>query len=128
MRLNCCILSGRATKDVDVFLTREGKKSASFVLAVQKRKKEDGADFIPCKAYGATAEILEQYVKKGDPITVRGRLQTREYEHADGYRVKVYEVVVESIDLLPRPSRNPATTGDTDAFIEVVNNDPDLPF
>ena len=128
MRLNCCILSGRPTKDIDVYVMRDGKQSVSFVLAVQKRKKEDGADFIPVKAYGQTAEILEQYVKKGDPITVRGRLQVRDYEHPDGYRVKVYEVVADDVDLLPRATRNLATTGDSSEQFTEVANDPDLPF
>jgi single-strand DNA-binding protein len=88
---------GRATKDIELRKTQSGKSVASFTLAV--RRDKDNTDWIPCIAWNKTAELLSQYVHKGNRIGVSGRIQTRNYE-SNGQRVYVTEVVADEIEFL----------------------------
>ena len=95
---NVCLI-GRVTKDVQERRTQNGTPVVSFTLAVDRRKKEDGADFIPCIAWDKAAETIARYVHKGDLFGVTGYIQTRSYEK-DGSRNYTTEVVTTSFQLL----------------------------
>lgn len=99
--MNNVSLIGRLTKDVEERRTQNGTPVASFTLAVDRRKKEDGADFIPCIAWGKAADTIAKYVHKGDLFGVTGYIQTRNYEK-DGRMVYVTEVVTTSFQFLER--------------------------
>ena len=101
--MNDVNLTGRLTKDPDVRTTASGATITKFTLAVSRWKKDDGADFIPCLAWGKTAEIMGQYLKKGSLIGVSGHIQTGSYEK-DGARHYTTDVVVERFDFLERPN------------------------
>ena len=95
---NVCLI-GRVTKDVQERRTQNGTPVVSFTLAVDRRKKEDGADFIPCIAWDKSAETIARYVHKGDLFGVTGYIQTRSYEK-DGRRNYATEVVTTSFKFL----------------------------
>lgn len=105
--MNKVILVGRTTKDIEL---REiiGSKSkgtagtviANFTLAVDDRKSDETA-FVYCVAWGKLAETLEQYIKKGMPIQLWGRLRTHNYEDKDGNKRFVTEVLVEGFEFCP---------------------------
>ena len=97
---NVCLI-GRVTNDVQERRTQNGTPVASFVLAVDRRKKEDGADFIPCIAWDKSAETIARYVHKGDLFGVTGYIQTRSYEK-DGRRNYATEVVTTGFKFLER--------------------------
>lgn len=99
--MNNVSLIGRLTKDVEERRTQNGTPVASFTLAVDRRKKEDGADFIPCIAWDKAAETIAKYVHKGDLFGVTGHIQTRNYEK-NGRMVYVTEVVTTSFQFLER--------------------------
>lgn len=99
--MNNVSLIGRLTKDVEERRTQNGTPVASFTLAVDRRKKEDGADFINCIAWDKAAETIARYVHKGDLFGVTGHIQTRNYEK-DGRMVYVTEVVTTSFQFLER--------------------------
>ena len=108
--MNKVSLIGRLTKDIDLRYTANTQKAmARFTLAVNRLKKEDGADFINCIAWGKTAEIMEKYVKKGHLIGITGRIQTGSYEK-DGHKVYTTDVMVEGMEFLERREKesNPA--------------------
>ena len=107
--MNEVILIGRVTKDIEVRKTQSGKSVASFTLAVDRRKKEDGADFIPCIAWDKAAETIARYVHKGDLFGVTGYIQTRSYEK-DGRKNYVTEVVTTGFQFLER-KREAASDG-----------------
>lgn len=91
---------GRLTRDPNVKYTQSGKAYASFTLAIDRRKSGDDkqqTDFISCVAWEKTAEVISQYVSKGQKIAVEGRIQTRSYEK-DGRKNYVTEVVVQSME------------------------------
>lgn len=106
--INNVVLVGRLTKDPDLRYTANGVGVASFTLAVNRNFTNQGgereADFINCVIWRKAAENLANYSRKGSLLGVVGRLQTRNYENANGQRVYVTEVIVESFQLLE--SRN----------------------
>ena len=104
--MNKVILVGRTTKDIEVKEIKSKDKNkdnnlvANFTLAVDDRKSEETA-FINCVAWNKLAETLEQYIKKGMPVQLWGRLRTHDYEDKDGIRRFVTEVVVEGFEFCP---------------------------
>lgn len=98
--MNKVVLMGRLTKDPDArYASGEGGTAvARYTLAVDRRFKRDGeatADFIPCVAFGKSAEIAGQYFRKGTKLTISGRIQTGSYTGKDGQKVYTTDVVVE---------------------------------
>lgn len=96
---NRSILIGRLTADPELTTTPNGKNVCSFRLAVSRGYKDDDgnfpADFIPCVAWGKTAENLAAYFAKGKAIGVEGALQSRDYTGKDGVKRYVVELNVE---------------------------------
>lgn len=153
--LNRVILIGRLTKDPELRYTPSGTAVASFTLAVDRaRTNQSGereTDFIPIIVWQKAAEACAQYLHKGRLAAVDGRMQIRSYDNRDGQKVRVAEVVAESVRFLERslrqdnagapPStsstRSPSTQRESDnrylddPFADDVNLDiseDDLPF
>ena len=94
--MNKVILVGNLTRNPDV-ATEENFKVANFTLAVNKGKED--VNFIPCKAFNKTAELVEKYTKKGDKLMVVGELNVRPYEYKGEKRTE-YSVIVNEIEFL----------------------------
>ena len=134
--INSCVIVGRLTKDVEERRTQNGTAVVSFTLAVDRRKKEDGADFIPCIAWDKAAETIARYVHKGDLFGVTGYIQTRSYEK-DGRRNYATEVVTTGFQFLERKremsSDSPSGQYKSDSYDDLGNtgydiNESELPF
>ena len=87
--MNKVILMGRLTRDPEVRYSQgaEPLAVARYSLAVNKRFKRQGepdADFIPCVAFGRQGEFAERYFRKGQMVSVVGRLQVRNWEDNEG--------------------------------------------
>lgn len=111
--MNVCSLIGRLTKDPSVNYTQGGSTVAKFNLAVDRRfKQEDGqtADFISIVAFGKTAEFIEKWFHKGDPISIVGRIQTGSYTNSAGDKVYTTDVIAEQVDFVPRSESTNAST------------------
>ena len=78
------LVNWRITKDLEPRMTSGDLMVLSFTLAVNRRKKDDPADFISCKAFGKTAETMANYLRKGSLIGVTGRIQTGKYDNKEG--------------------------------------------
>lgn len=98
------MLIGRLTKDPELkYAPGSGTAVTTITLAVDRRvskDKEKEADFIPVVIWGKSAEATAQYTGKGKLIAISGRIQTRSYDHKDGYKVYVTEVVAEDVQFL----------------------------
>ena len=107
--MNKVILMGRLTKNVESRYSQvtEPMCIERYTLAVDRKIKRDGesnADFIPCVAIGTSAEFMGKYVRKGDLLSITGRIQTRTYQDQNGQNRAVTEVVVDKVnDLSPKP-------------------------
>lgn len=98
--LNKIILMGRLTRDPEVRYSQgaEPKAIARYSLAVNRRFKRQGeqdTDFIPCVAFGKQGEFAEKYFRKGQMVSVVGRLQVRNWYDNNGNKRTTTEVVVE---------------------------------
>lgn len=101
--LNQTVLVGRVVRNVEVKETESGNKVANITLAVPRSyKNAEGiyeTDFIDCVLWNGVAENTAEYVKKGDLVEVKGRLQSREIEEYHE-KIKVLEVVAEKLTFL----------------------------
>ncbi|WP_176838584.1 single-stranded DNA-binding protein [Fusobacterium hominis] len=98
--MNTIILTGRLTRDPELKFGQSGKAYSRFTLAVDRPFSKDGeADFINCVAFGKTAELIGEYLRKGRKAGVVGRLQMNKYE-ANGEKRYSYDVIVESMEFL----------------------------
>lgn len=104
--MNKVILHGRLARDVDLRTTNSGKSVAQVNLAVNRRGKDGGADFIPLVIWGQLAETFARYLSKGREVLVEGRMQVRNYDDKNGNKRYVTEVVVETFDFCGNSSNN----------------------
>jgi single-strand DNA-binding protein len=101
MYLNKVLLYGNLTRDPEVRALPSGGQVVTFGLATNRSfKGKDGAqqeqtEFHNIVAFGRLAEVMGQYLKKGRPVYVEGRLQTRSWE-ADGQKKYRTEIVVDN--------------------------------
>lgn len=105
--VNKVIVLGNCTRDPEVRYTADGSAIASLSLATNRTwknaagEKQEEVEFHRCTFFGRTAEVVGEYVKKGDPLYVEGRLKTRKWQDketgADRYAT---EIVVDSMQLL----------------------------
>ena len=138
--MNKVMLIGRLTKDPEIRATQSGKRVASFTIAVNRRKREDPADFIQCQAWEKTADIVEKYCPKGKQVAIFGRIQTGSYENKEGRKVYTTDIMVDELELLgsredaPKPEPKPEPKQEPkqeDEFLDVDKLEglfPDLPF
>lgn len=104
--MNRVILHGRLARDVDLRTTNSGKSVAQVNLAVNRRGKDGGADFIPLVIWGQLAETFARYLSKGREVLVEGHMQVRNYDDKNGNKRYVTEVIVESFDFCGSSSNN----------------------
>lgn len=123
--MNKAIMSGRLCADIELRRTPSGKNVCAFTLAVDRRGKDAGADFIDCVAWEKTAEFLAKYFQKGQQVNICGRLQTRSYEDKEGKKRKATEVVVEEVGFCGKAEKSSMATA---GFDELPSGDDDLPF
>lgn len=93
--MNVVVIMGRLTKDPEI--RGNETKVAKYTLAVPRRNREE-SDYIPCVAFGRTADFAQTWLKKGMKVVVHGRIQTGSYETEDGARRYTTDVVVENAE------------------------------
>ena len=109
MYLNKAFVYGNLTRDPEVRALPSGAQVASFSMATNRTykdrdgNKQEAVEYHNVVAFGKLAEILSQYAKKGRPLFVEGRLQTRSWE-ADGRKNYRTEIVMENFQFGPSPS------------------------
>lgn len=106
--MNRVILIGRLTRDPELRYTRGNTAIAMFNLAVDRRVKDDGTketDFIVCKCFNKLAENLTKFQKKGNLISLVGRIRTDSYDDKDGKRKYTIEVVADEIQFLSQKQK-----------------------
>lgn len=103
--MNIVTLIGRLTKDPEVKFGNNGKACARFTLAITRTLNKEEADFINCVAFGKTAELIGEYLKKGNKLGLVGRLQVGSYEK-DGEKRLTTDVIVDYIEFLESKSES----------------------
>ena len=99
--MNRVVLKGRVAKDPDVKTTQSGQTFTRVTIAVDRYTKageERKADFIPCTAWGNTAQFLAKYFQKGKEILAEGRIQTGSYTNQDCKKIYTTDVVLDRVE------------------------------
>ena len=105
--MNKVLLLGRLTKDLELKRTNSDVPYLQFTVAVQRAYQKGGekqTDFINCVAWRKTAEVINQYFKKGQRILVEGNIQVRDYTDKSGVKHYITEVVVDSVEFIETKS------------------------
>jgi single-strand DNA-binding protein len=106
---NKVILMGHLTRDPEVRSTPTGTAVATFGLAVNHRYRQ-GDDvteetcFVDCVTFGRQAETVGEYLRKGRPALVEGRLRWQSWETEEGQRRSKHAVLAERVQFLSPPA------------------------
>lgn len=115
MYLNKVTLYGNLTRDPEVKALPGGQQVASFGLATNRTfknkegQKQEQPEFHNIVAFGKTAEVMGQYLKKGRPAYIEGRIQTRSWDK-DGVKQYRTEIVVETFQFGPQAGSGTGTS------------------
>jgi single-strand DNA-binding protein len=103
--VNTVTLIGNLATDVELKDVGEDKKVATFLLAVDRRGRDAGADFVSVSTWDRQAEVCAEFLEKGRRVGVEGRLRSRSWEDAEGKRRSAIEVVANGVDFLDGRNR-----------------------
>lgn len=138
---NKVILVGNLTRDIELKYLPKGTAVCNLSLAVNRRWKTEAGEekedvyFAECKAFGKQAETIAQYVKKGHPMMVEGRLTREEWDDKKtGEKRSTTRIMIETFQFLkgrdegaaPSPRRESAPA--TAAPKPDLDPGDDLPF
>lgn len=125
-------LDGQLTRDVEIRGTEN--KVAIISLACNRYIGDNApenvqtADFLPLKMFGKNIDWLKNY-KKGQAVTISGRLESGSYTNQDGQKVYETYVNVTYIQPLERRSRENSDNGSGDSFIQIPDDmENQMPF
>ena len=133
--MNTVNLIGHLTSDIETRYSPNGNPVANFGIAVNRRYRQGDeikqeTTFVDLVAFNRTAEIAQEYLGKGRPVGIEGRLRFRSWETQGGDKRSKLEVVVTQLHLMPRnngKNGNGAESG-ADEFAGAVPSDEEIPF
>ena len=125
--MNRIFISGRWTADPKTSSTAgsEPMTIAKGSIAVDRRGKDKGADFINVVAFGKIADHIGKYYTKGMRTVITGHIQTGSYTGKDGKKVYTTDVVIDEIEF---GESKKAEKPNLDEFTNVPDDDDQLPF
>jgi single-strand DNA-binding protein len=131
--LNKVFLIGNLTRDPELRYIPSGTAVATFTLATGRAytlasgEKREETCVVRCVSWARQAELCGEYLSKGSPVFVEGRLQSRSWETPDGQKRSTIEVVVQNIQFLgkvPREAVEGATEEPSGAVRETAAAEP----
>jgi single-strand DNA-binding protein len=146
--INRVIITGNLTRDPELRSTSGGTSVCGLRIAVNSRRKEgdqwvDKPNYFDVTVWGAQGENCAQYLAKGRPVAIDGRLNWREWEDKEGNKRQTIDIIADSVQFLgspqgaqmnggtqgaPRDSDLPADTSDFDQVGVASGGDDDIPF
>ena len=103
---NKVLLMGNLTRDPELRYVPSGTAVATFTVAVnrvytsQAGEKKEEVSFIKIVVWGRRAEVCGEYLSKGSPVFIEGRLQSRSWEGQDGQKRSTMEVIADNVQFL----------------------------
>lgn len=110
--VNKVTLIGAVGKDPEIRYTQAGMAIANFSLATSKKnkEKEDVTQWHNIVAFQKTAELVEQYVKKGSKLYIEGEIQYQQYDK-DGETRWITKIVINDMSFLSDGGNHASTQG-----------------
>lgn len=116
--MNKVFCVGNLVKDPEYRKTQGDISVCTFTVACNRRRKEDGADFLNIVTWRGIADNCGKYLKKGRRVAVVGSIQNRSYDDKNGAKHYVTEIIADEVEFL--------SSGKQEEMTQV--NDADLPF
>jgi single-strand DNA-binding protein len=151
--INIVAITGNLTRDPELRSTPSGTSVCKLRVAVNSRRKDgstgewvDKPNYFDVTVWGAQGENCANYLSKGRPVAVEGRLDWREWEAQDGSKRQAVEIIANSVQFLGSRSDNqggggggggngfqpqsdvPADTSDFEGAKATSGSDDDIPF
>ena len=105
--VNICIMGGYLGADPKI-TDINGTTQVKFTVAItevwrdKNGAKQERTEWVSVVAWRKSAEMIAQYLRKGDPIHFRGRYRTREFDGDDGKKVRHRYIELDHFDFLPK--------------------------
>jgi len=118
--INRVVLVGRLTRDPELRSLPSGASVCSLRIACNSSRRDaegnfsEKPNFFDVSVYGAGADSVDQYMRKGSRVGVDGRLEWREWETSDQQRRQAVSVVADTVQFLDSPTSTPAEDGSND--------------
>jgi single-strand DNA-binding protein len=129
--MNTVNLIGRLVKDGELKYSQSGTALYRNTLAVNRKFKQNDADFINLLAFAKTAELMGNNLIKGGQVGIEGHIQTGSYEK-DGKKIFTFEVVVDGITFVGKKKEHESQSNAAVDYRPLQNgteiDDSDLPF
>ena len=110
--INSVVVTGNLTRDPELRSTPSGTPVCKLRVAVNSRRKDqsgqwvDKPNYFDVTVWGAQGENCANYLSKGRPVAVQGRLDWREWEAQDGSKRQAIEIIADSVQFLGSRSDN----------------------
>ncbi|MCB9799328.1 MAG: single-stranded DNA-binding protein [Candidatus Omnitrophica bacterium] len=129
--LNKVLLIGNLTRDPELRYLPSGQAVTTFTVASnrayvsQSGEKKEEVSYIRVVVWARRAEVCNEYLKKGSPVFVEGRLQSRSWEAQDGTKRSTIEVVAQNVQFLSSGRSKggaPAASDDSAVFDDSMDS------
>jgi single-strand DNA-binding protein len=131
--INKCILLGNLTRDPEVrFVAEKNLPVCKFGLAVNRRYKQgdvykEDVCFIDIVSFGKTAELCGEFLSKGMPVLIEGRISMSQWEH-EGKKRSKHEVIAENVQFISRKEKTDGNSDISTDSDEFMDDDDYMPF
>lgn len=112
--INKAILIGRVGKDPEVRTTTNSKVASFSLATTDKYKDKETTQWHNCVVWAKLADVVEQYVKKGQLLYLEGKIEYRSYDDKDGNKKYITEIVVMNLQMLGKKENTTGTISDPD--------------
>tara|TARA_B100000427_G_scaffold245297_1_gene208342 strand:+ start:812 stop:1234 length:423 start_codon:yes stop_codon:yes gene_type:complete len=137
--VNKALIIGNLGQDPEIKYTQSGSPVANLSVATSERWKDkntgeqkEQTEWHRVVVFGRLAEIAEQYLKKGSKIFIEGKIQTRDWEDADGNKKYTTEVVAREMTMLDSKASMSSDASSSDSPSKEASKDDsfeeDIPF
>jgi len=143
--INRVVLVGNLTRDPELRHTPSGMAVCSLRIAVNTRRKDNTTgqwtekpNYFDITVWGNQGESCAQYLSKGRPVAVDGRLEWREWDAQDGTKRQAVEIIADSVQFLGGRGDGDAAGGGGNQFVpagatagsdaDFHGSDDDIPF
>lgn len=132
VRFNRVIVGGNLVRDPEVRFLPSGLSVTNFTVAVnfsyrQKEETKEEVSYFDVVVFGRQGENCAEYLGKGSPVLVEGRLRQRRWETDDGQRRSKIEIVAQQVQFLGTPGGGGRKVSKDEPPVEGVE-DEDIPF
>ena len=128
--LNRVFLMGNLTRDPELRYIPSGTAVASFDIAVnrayntQSGEKKEETSFVKIVVWARRAEVCAEYLTKGSPVFVEGRLRSRSWETKDGQKRSTIEIIANNVQFMRGPTKQKGAFPQSAGAEQTSNNAP----